>query len=693
MDQLLIPAFSTDPIINCTSLYRISTKSFDGKVVCGKCIDGYIGDIYSTDSVCIAASFANLLNKKCPNDCNGNGTCIFFNTNDGSTVLDCKVQSQACDVKCQCNTGWTGLDCSMSRAELLKLQQIQENILDSIITVAAAESRVQSTQAIVTTIDSTIRILSANTEEMSPKTAQLAEQIIGRTMDNAISANVPVKTAAQFTNVVSNIISSTVSTQNNTRKDTITTLYEKFVDGLGALNSQTGGNTNIAVSTKSLQVLVTSKAQPVNSVGSLAFASDVGTALNHELHLVSYDLINKDKNKNKYNQNIPITLSVTRSTLYESIVSTTDNVTILGQFERITTSNPLRTQLNCNIIMNSSVIIKIQNNANEQYEPILPLVKKVIRYCTPNMTDQVITYNCSYPTNDNSVGISYYPIYGTCIGNKTIIQRCPSRRRIPSCQLTSNMGSCKVLNFTSSYTFCSCLLCAPQSSARQLQMNEIGSVAYQVKGMTEFIFDDYVATMKKAATLDSDAVEKSIILISTFVIVWGIVLGIVLLRYGYSRLPKNEDKTNNKPLSIVPDAVNSNDQVIEVRESPEEVLHKYLLSYMPSIYQQAQYDKTHTWIFNVILRIIRNHSHFSLLLNTKHASKTAATVWLNTLHILTILSANMFMLSVLFNLQYPINDGRCSTFNDNYSCEREKSFYGGQTKCDWHCTLPGDSAS
>jgi len=136
--------------VNCTEdLNRIATKDLFDNDVCGSCIKNYVGDNYNVDSKCLPPDEAVSMNKKCPNDCSNTGTCIFFDTNDASILDACKLQSNQCDARCECNNGTTGYDCSKSFEELYRLQYTQEKILDSIISVTVADSRIQTTEVII----------------------------------------------------------------------------------------------------------------------------------------------------------------------------------------------------------------------------------------------------------------------------------------------------------------------------------------------------------------------------------------------------------------------------------------------------------------------------------------------------------------------------------------------------------------
>ena len=135
----------TNSKVNCTKdLNRISTKDLLGYQVCGRCISNYVGNNYDISTKCLPRKMS--MNKICPNNCNANGTCIFFDTNDNSILDSCELRSSQCDVRCNCNNGRTGHDCAKSFENLNRVQVAQEEILDFIATVAVADSRMQTTE-------------------------------------------------------------------------------------------------------------------------------------------------------------------------------------------------------------------------------------------------------------------------------------------------------------------------------------------------------------------------------------------------------------------------------------------------------------------------------------------------------------------------------------------------------------------
>ena len=107
--------------VNCSSLNRIALTSAS----CGGCQSNYIGS-KDTRTVCISIFNSTSANKGCPNDCNGNGTCIYNDINTGNVIDSCNILSSTCISKCLCNAGLSGSSCDTTIAELKAFQSKQE---------------------------------------------------------------------------------------------------------------------------------------------------------------------------------------------------------------------------------------------------------------------------------------------------------------------------------------------------------------------------------------------------------------------------------------------------------------------------------------------------------------------------------------------------------------------------------------
>ena len=134
--------------VECDSINR-QVCSFTART-CGPCLSGYIG-VYgdsnspcglasslkqigercSSDSSCISnlcsAGVCSLAQKSCPNDCAGNGKCLYFDANNLATAF-CAATDSFCKATCSCDSGFFGMDCSLSPSALAAAMQTRQTL-------------------------------------------------------------------------------------------------------------------------------------------------------------------------------------------------------------------------------------------------------------------------------------------------------------------------------------------------------------------------------------------------------------------------------------------------------------------------------------------------------------------------------------------------------------------------------------
>ena len=104
------------------------------------------------------------------------------------------------------------------------------------------------------------------------------------------------------------------------------------------------------------------------------------------------------------------------------------------------------------------------------------------------------------------------------------------------------------------------------------------------------------------------------------------------------------------------------------------IMKEYIDSYLPYVYKEG------TRTEQLSRQLLLNHKYFSILTNTKNSiDKTSK--WIDGFHVLSMVSANMFILAVLFDLRYPADDGSCVTYDSEEDCLYRKTVFN--TYCDW----------
>ena len=184
----LINAVNCTVPIPCSVLNREECSSTTS--TCGPCLSGFIGADGPANRLCAAedelpksplSSVGNACNasaecssgacseldggggvclsidKSCPNDCSGHGTCRFFDIL-GTAVGNCSVTSSVCYASCACDAEFYGRDCSLTFTELEDLQALRELLCQSLdetvpledVTLSALAGRAASIASIFT---------------------------------------------------------------------------------------------------------------------------------------------------------------------------------------------------------------------------------------------------------------------------------------------------------------------------------------------------------------------------------------------------------------------------------------------------------------------------------------------------------------------------------------------------------------
>jgi len=281
-------------------------------------------------------------------------------------------------------------------------------------------------------------------------------------------------------------------------KSSIQSMYESYSNtvGLSAFNHYNASKrSNTSISLPNMVLLVTT-VQQVNSISSLS------SMPSHELTITTSSL--GIGQQSVYNQNIPLVLSVSRATLYD----TSD--TLNGASYYKVTSNPLRLQVDCSLLNKTQVQLVLYHTSSQAYDPILPITKPVKTICSRGRKASR-TYVCEYTDK------STYNMTVTCDGSKNAnyTTACPSRPRTPSCKDISALGQCVLLSSSSDKVTCSCAICDTKYSRKLVNVE---SAAYQFTAMVQYTVEEYVS-ITTSTSFSLDTISNSITVLVTFSVI------------------------------------------------------------------------------------------------------------------------------------------------------------------------------
>ena len=153
--------------VNCTLAPDCAAMNRDSCLftpqTCGSCKSGYLGIVGDKNAPCVNSTavtgqvganctvdsdclYYNCSNGSCEypiltcpsNDynytCSGHGDCLYSDIN-GNSLASCSIQDTTCQSYCLCDTGYSGLDCSLSDDEALKKDALRNVICSGLVTV------------------------------------------------------------------------------------------------------------------------------------------------------------------------------------------------------------------------------------------------------------------------------------------------------------------------------------------------------------------------------------------------------------------------------------------------------------------------------------------------------------------------------------------------------------------------------
>lgn len=255
-------------------------------------------------------------------------------------------------------------------------------------------------------------------------------------------------------------LATSVNTDINLKTKSID-IYETWIDSFFTTNVTSFFN----VTTKNMIAII------VPAIGTYDLPS-LGSGKAHKVEIFSNRRLSSDQNR-ELTANDFVVLSTTVASLYN--ITTTDTI---HKREMTMTSNPIRMMYNCH---SDSLMVRfiLQTFTYNDYDDVIS-TKSFETNCTYEITTQNI-YTCNY--NDNST----YQLRVNCDGNVNgvIKTSCPSRKRIPTCNVMTDNHHCTLQSYNSSMIECLCNVC--DGSSRRKLLSTTSDIT-QISAMLTYVF-------------------------------------------------------------------------------------------------------------------------------------------------------------------------------------------------------------
>lgn len=278
--------------------------------------------------------------------------------------------------------------------------------------------------------------------------------------------------------------------------------------------------------------------------------------------------------------------------------------------------------------------LRMQTFGNNDYTELNSINDTIITKCSLGIKN-LNAYTCAYEDGStNNIKIN-------CDGKSEYIIStiCPKRSRLPTCNVMTQSGKCTLKSYDNNQVECLCDICYSSNSRRML-VGTSEPVVTQVSAGTVFSFKDYSSTISQSESNKISLIESiqdaAIVLIS-FIVIWVLVILLVPLK---SYIYRNRSKVALEP---------------ESRESmTSSTLREYIYKYLPIYHDDIDY------VSKIIKQMTRKHLYYDFVTDNDK-DKDFSVKYINAFKILTHMSLYMFVLAILFEVQFPENNS--STFS------------------------------
>lgn len=666
----------------CSSLYRSSCSRLNN--VCGNCLSGYVGVNGDSNTPCYALSDfvtssglvalsacrdddqcpdlhkcdvvsgrCQVVPKSCPLDCSGHGTCGYVNVFTGLSVSNCSQLDVDCAAQCSCVTGYTDVDCGSEWTSSKDNQQRRKFLLDQmLVTVQSSNAEYSVLTGLVYGLQEILRTVDDVDDAVFDSTASLLAKVIVLLEEE--DEDLTIEVVECLFQPLSLLMSFYVN--NNTESTGDSLMLSTLSDNLQRLSSlislelvsDDSSYTFISDSMRLASAHFPDTEQTYIMYAPQSIQEDVLNATNTRISSTGAMRVQVVQFANRLWQN-------NSTPLYSNILMVTHDALVNGE--------------NSSFIADIPLVISPQNASFKaeqvSYTCMAGEIAKVTRSCANVPT--ILNFYC------NGVGGTWtQPCYATAIPTCAVVD-ISSQQALPTGNVSSN-NICATTAYGSSSLSCQCVMQTSSvdndnrrriRSRRRMQTASTShSIAIAVTfktGSLRFPSTFVPANDGRAALEGGEA--RTFMVVSLCGALWAlgcIALLVLLVRKAKGTAVKMKDRgmkvLDRAPLAGGLAAFDGHTFCAR--------LEVYLSSVIPHVFRNSFQDGDSSWFRSVVAELERHHLYLRLIMDIRQGKMP----FVKLAQVFTTFTAVQFFVSLLFNVEFPHNDGSCDPLTTREAC-------------------------
>jgi len=360
---------------------------------------------------------------------------------------------------------------------------------------------------------------------------------------------------------------------------------------------------------------------------------------------------------------------------------------IYGNVSSQMNNNPVQLKLSSksNIENNTSIIFHLIHNSEIEFTNLSSSHIKHNGFnttCSGNLDNSIHNYTC--PQSNEILIHKCNGQYGILTSYCKVL--------VPSCSLINSYGKidttsaftttiCTVLDYTKTSTTCQCTVQTIQSK-RRLENTAMNGVVNLVS-TSVYVARDIKDTFLSSGNLNSlESIQQVLIVIIMFSVLWA--SGLLLLFCCILR--QRQQHHFNKKINVIEHTAIHTKNAVTYADVQKNLL-SYITELFPAIYSNEPLAR------KIWTEISRHHRYLTLITAPKGESGDKQRI-LISIQLLSVQTMLMSLLSFLYNIQSPSDDGTCIEKRIEIDCLSRKSIFDStQTYCAWVVSNSDDNSS